>query len=247
MTPIPADGGTEEPSSRTRHARRLFAGIAPQYGWMGAVLSFGQDIRWRRALVSTVDPPPGSVALDVASGTGLVARELARRGLRVVQLDPSEPMLLSGWNVTQRQGLGRRIAPVLGRAEELPFPDDAFDALTFTYLLRYVEDPAAVMHELARVVRTRGAIASLEFHVPEAPWARACWRWYTAKVMPTLGAAVSPSWAATGRFLGSSIDGFYARHPLGQQLGWWYDAGIEDVRARTMANGAAVVISGKRR
>ena len=244
---MPAGEAIDERSSKTQHARRLFAGIAPQYGWMGAALSFGQDIRWRRALVSSIDAPRGSVVLDVASGTGLVARELARRGLRVIQLDPSEPMLRSGWDVTHQQGMGGRIAPVLGRAEELPFPDQSFDALTFTYLLRYVDEPEAAMRELARVVRPRGAIASLEFHVPEAPWARACWRLYTAKVMPMLGTAVSPSWAATGRFLGPSIDGFYTRHPLGQQLGWWYDAGIEDVRARTMAKGAAVVISGRRR
>jgi demethylmenaquinone methyltransferase/2-methoxy-6-polyprenyl-1,4-benzoquinol methylase len=241
-----ADGVIEGRSTKTQHARRLFAGVAPQYGWMGAALSFGQDIRWRRALVSSVDALSGSVVLDVASGTGLVARELAGRGLRVVQLDPSEPMLRAGWRVTQQQRLGGSVAPVLGRAEELPFPDGSFDALTFTYLLRYVDDPASVMRELARVVRPGGAIASLEFHVPEAPLARAFWRFYTAKVMPGFGAVVSPSWAAAGRFLGPSIEGFYARHPLGQQLGWWFDARIDDVRARTMANGAAVVIAGRR-
>jgi len=60
-------------STRTRHARALFAGIAPEYEWMGAVLSFGQDPRWRRSLVSRVDAPLGASVLDVASGTGLVA------------------------------------------------------------------------------------------------------------------------------------------------------------------------------
>ena len=68
---------------------------------------------------------------------------------------------------------------MLGRAERLPFPDETFDALTFTYLFRYVDDPAAAMRELARVVRPGGTIATLEFHVPEQPLLRAGWYAYT--------------------------------------------------------------------
>ena len=236
-----------DPSERTGHARTLFAGIAPQYGWMGAALSFGQDVRWRRAVVEAVRPRAGTAVLDVASGTGLVARELARRGAQVVQLDPSMPMLATGLVRTRSLGLDDRIRAVAGRAEELPFRDRAFDALTVTYLLRYVDDPASTVRELLRVVRPGGAVASMEFHVPPSGWRRAMWRLYTRRVMPVAGTVVSPAWAHTGRFLGRSIEDFYRRHPLPAQLEWWLAAGLEGVHVRTMSNGAGVVIVGTRR
>jgi len=225
-------------STRTSHARALFAGIAPEYEWMGAVLSFGQDPRWRRSLVSRVDAPRGASVLDVASGTGLVARALAARGYQVTSLDASEQMLRSG------QPAGPRVVAL---AEGLPFADAGFAALTFTYLLRYVDDPAATMQELARVVTPGGVIASLEFHVPGARWARAAWRPYTRYVMPLVGSVVSPAWASTSRFLSRSIDGYWRAHPLREQLDWWEAAGIEPVHTRTMSNGAAVVTWGVKR
>ena len=119
-------------------------------------------------MVSKVNAVPGALVLDVASGTGLVARELAaRKRLRVVQLDPSEEMLRAGIPVTQEAGLGLQVRQVLGRAERLPFSDETFDAVTFTYLLRYVDDPEATMRELARVLRPGGTLACLEFYRPD--------------------------------------------------------------------------------
>jgi demethylmenaquinone methyltransferase/2-methoxy-6-polyprenyl-1,4-benzoquinol methylase len=227
-------------TARTQHARALFAGIATEYRWMGAVWSFGQDGRWRRSLVSRVPTSARTVA-DVASGTGLVARRLAgatgRR--RVVRIDPSEPML--------RADPGEPGWPVLGRAEELPLADASVDALTFTYLLRYVDDPGAVMRELARVVRPGGVVACLEFGVPPNVAARRLWRSYTRRVMPTVGSVVSPAWRDTGRFLGPSIERFWDDHPLGEQLRWWRDAGLADVQVRAMSFGAGVVLWGTKR
>ncbi len=225
-------------STRTRHARSLFAGIAPEYEWMGGVLSFGQDPRWRRFLVGRIDLPDGGAVLDVATGTGLVARALRDRGLRVTGLDASEPMLRSGPPAGLR---------VVGLAERLPFDDDVFDGLTFTYLLRYVDDPAATLAELARVVRPGGPIAELEFHVPTAGWAHAAWCAYTSWVMPVVGSIVSSAWSHTGRFLGPSIEDFWRAHPLEEQLGWWSSAGIGDVSTKTMSNGAAIVTWGTKR
>ncbi len=225
--------------TRTRHARSLFAGIAPEYEWMGAVLSFGQDPRWRRFLVGRVAAPGNARVLDVASGTGLVARALVERGYRVTALDASEPMLRSG-----PSSGGPR---VVGLAERLPFDDASFDALTFTYLLRYVDDPAATLAELARVVRPGGTIASLEFHLPRASWARAAWHAYTSWVMPLVGSIVSPAWTHTARFLRPSIETFWRAHPLDEQLAWWRAAGIGSIHTRSMSNGAAIVIWGSKR
>src|SRR6185503_3118312 len=114
---------------------------------MGALLSLGQDPRWRRAMVATVGASPADCVLDVATGTGLVAAELVRRyGCSVVGLDQSEQMLSRArQKLAEQPELGERIELVQGEAERLPFADGEFDSLTFTYLLRYVDDPAGTM------------------------------------------------------------------------------------------------------
>jgi demethylmenaquinone methyltransferase/2-methoxy-6-polyprenyl-1,4-benzoquinol methylase len=229
---------------RSRGARTMFAGIASEYDRMGSVLSLGRDPAWRRFLASRVNAIPGSWVLDVATGTGLVARELAVRNLRVVGLDQSPSMIRRGVKVVGEDGLADRVRFVLGQAQALPFPDETFDALTFTYLLRYVDDPAATLRELARVLRPGSVMAALEFHVPQDPWLHVGWYGYTRAVMPLLGGAVSNAWYRTGRFLGPSISEFYRRYPLPTQVKMWQDAGIRRVRTKQMSMGAAVVTWG---
>lgn len=236
---------TDRPSERNRFAVRLFAGVAPQYDRIGAVLSLGQDARWRRFLVARTNAMPGGRVLDVAAGTQLVSRELAaRKGVRVVALDQSEPMLRAGRVPTELAGLGERIAPVAGRAEALPFADAAFDAVTLTYLLRYVDDPPATVAEITRVLAPGGSIAMLEFHVPSGAPARAGWWVYTRAVMPLVGAVVSPAWARTTAFLGPNVSRFVAEHPLREWVAWFRHAGIDHVRTRSFLLGSAVVLWG---
>ena len=151
-------------SSANAVARELFAPLGPTYDRYARLLSLGQDPRWRRFLVSRVSVAPTETVLDVASGTAAVAIELARRtGCSVVGLDQSDEMLAAGRQRVDQAGLAERVRLVHGNAEQLPFQDGEFDALTFTYLLRYVDDPGATMRELARVTRSGGTIASLEF------------------------------------------------------------------------------------
>jgi demethylmenaquinone methyltransferase/2-methoxy-6-polyprenyl-1,4-benzoquinol methylase len=228
-------------------ARQLFAPLGPTYDRYAYLLSFGQDARWRRFLVSRVSVSTGARVLDVASGTAAVAIELVRRhGCSVVGLDQSPEMLDEGRIRVERAGLVGRIELVEGRAEELPFEDGSFDALTFTYLLRYVDDPGATLRELARVVRPGGAIASLEFGVPPGLLPRAAWNFYVRFGLPLAGAAIAPGWREVGRFLGPSIRGFYDRHPLAQLLGLWREAGIDDVRYRRLSLGGGIVTWGTR-
>jgi len=222
-------------------ARSLFAPLGPTYDRYASLLSLGQDPRWRRFLVSRVEVAPGDRVLDVATGTGAVARELIRRyGCTVVGLDQSPEMLAEA-----RRRLGDGGELVEGRAEGVPFANASFDALTFTYLLRYVDDPAATLRELARVVRPGGTIASLEFALPRGPW-RPLWELYVRVGLPGAGRVLSPGWHEVGRFLGPSIRGFYARYPLPRVLELWRGAGIEDVRARRLSLGGGVVIWGRR-
>jgi demethylmenaquinone methyltransferase/2-methoxy-6-polyprenyl-1,4-benzoquinol methylase len=140
-----------------------------------------------------------------------------------------------------------RISFVLGQAERLPFADEGFDSLTFTYLLRYVDDPQATLAELARVLRPGGVLAGLEFHVPQNPYAHLGWRAYTRTVMPALGWVASDAWRRTGRFLGPSIERFYERYPLPVQIRMWQESGIHRVRSRAMGLGAGIVIWGVKR
>jgi demethylmenaquinone methyltransferase/2-methoxy-6-polyprenyl-1,4-benzoquinol methylase len=230
------------PVPATLRARELFAPLGPTYDRYAAVLSFGQDPRWRRFLVSRIDPPPGGRVLDVATGTGAVAAELLRRrpDLEVVGIDQSPEMLAEA-----RRRLGTRVELHEGRAEQLPFADESFDALTFTYLLRYVEDPGAAMRELARVVRPGGTVAMLEFGLPRGVW-RPLWELYVRVGLPLAGRAISPGWHEVGRFLGPSIRGFHARVPHDRLLALWRDAGIEDVRGRPLSLGGGLVVWGRR-
>jgi len=241
-TDIHATASEDGRSPRKHEALDLFRGLPRHYDRLSAALSFWQDPRWRRALVSSVQPASGQRILDVATGTGMVAAELlARADCSVVGIDQSAEML-AGARARFAGEPGSRVELMQGEAESLPFPDASFDALTFTYLLRYVDDPAATMRELARVVRPGARVASLEFGVP--PWApaRAAWRLYTAVGLPTLGRLASREWAEVGRFLGPSIRGFYARHPLERIVGYWREAGLEDVHVRRMSLGGGVVM-----
>jgi demethylmenaquinone methyltransferase / 2-methoxy-6-polyprenyl-1,4-benzoquinol methylase len=238
-------------TARKREALELFSGLPSRYDALSAALSFWQDPRWRRALVSAVEPVAGERILDVATGTGMVAAELLERAdCSVVGVDQSPQMLAAArkrFAALAANGGGGRVELIEGEAEALPFADASFDALTFTYLLRYVDDPAATMRELARVVRPGGRVASLEFGVPPWPPAYWAWRFYTAAGLPALGRLASREWARVGRFLGPSIRGFYARHPLDAIAGYWQRAGLEDVRVRRMSLGGGVIMSASRR
>jgi demethylmenaquinone methyltransferase/2-methoxy-6-polyprenyl-1,4-benzoquinol methylase len=244
-TSDPPNLATSGPGSpRKQEALELFRGLPRRYDLLSSALSFGQDPRWRRALVDAAAPVPGARVLDVATGTGMVAAELLARGdCTVVGIDQSEQMLASA---RARFAGDARVELIEGQAERLPFADADFDALTFTYLLRYVDDPAATMRELARVVRPGGRIASLEFGVPPLRAALAAWRLYTAVGLPALGRLASREWAEVGRFLGPSIRGFYARHPLERIVGYWRDAGLIDVTVRRMSLGGGIVMAGTR-
>jgi len=222
-------------------ARTLFAPLGPTYDRYAAALSFGQDPRWRRFLVSCIEAEPTDTVLDVATGTGAVARELLRqKGCTVVGLDQSPEMLAEAG-----RRLPKEVRLVEASAEQLPFPDASFDALTFTYLLRYVSDPGATLRELARVVRPGGAVAGLEFAVPHGLW-RPFWELYVRVGLPLAGRVISPGWAEVGDFLGPSIRSFYARWPEERLLELWREAGIAGVRSRRLSLGGGIVTWGRR-
>jgi len=231
-------------SARKSHALELFEGIADEYDRWAQLLSFGNDRRWHDLLVERLSVPPDGLVADVATGTAAVAIAIARRhGCRVIGIDQNPAMLARGGERVQAAGLEQSIELVQGEAESLPLADGAVDALVHTYLLRYVDDPPAVMRELARAVRPGGTVASLEFGVPEGAWYPAWWAW-TRIGLPTAGLVAGGGWYETGRFLGPSIERFWRAHPLDQVLGWWRDAGIDHLRVQRLSVGGAVIIRG---
>ncbi len=231
----------------TELARGLFAPLGPTYDRYARVLSFGQDPRWRRFLVSRLENVgPDDVVLDVATGTAAVALELVRqRGCSVVGLDQSPEMLAEAQRRLVLAAETQRIRLVEAGAEDLPFEDGSFDGLTAAYVLRYLDDLPSGLQELARVLRPGATAALRDFGVPPAPLPRAAWNLWVGVGLPTLGRAISPGWHEVGRFLGGSIRDFDARWPVPRLLSTLREAGFEDVRARRLSLGGCTVLWGR--
>jgi demethylmenaquinone methyltransferase/2-methoxy-6-polyprenyl-1,4-benzoquinol methylase len=231
-----------------RFTQDLFAPLPDRYDRLAAILSMGQDGRWRRALIDHIVPDHPGLVLDVATGPAGVALQCAdRTGARVVGIDLTLAMLRRAQGNLDRRGMDGRICLAAGRGEQLPFPDAAFDALTFSYLLRYVEDPRATLAELARVVKPGGSVASLEFLAPERRFWRGWWWLYTRLILPVGGLITGGRpWYEVGRFLGPSISTHYRRYPVAWTVQAWRDAGLVDVGVRRMSLGGGLVMWGRR-
>ena len=231
-------------SSAAATPRRIFSPIASSYDRPAQLLSLLQYSRWHDFLLSRLHAPPGGRILDMATGTAAVALRLCERdGLRVTGADITRPMLLQA---ARRSATGQdapRMDLVECTAEAAPFGDAAFDAVVFTYLLRYVADVPSTLAELARPLKPGGVMASLDFAVPRGP-AHPLWRLYTAVGLPLAGALLSPAWRRVGSFLGPSIRDFYRRWPEERLLQLWRDCGFPDVQAHRLSLGGAIVIWG---
>lgn len=217
---------------RQRTAKELFAPIAGNYDRWSAVLSLGQDPRWRASMVAGIRLRRRATVLDVAAGTGAITRLLEARGARVIALDQSIEML----RVARRSGA----TVVPGTAVQLPFRDASFDGVTFGYLLRYV-DPGAALTELVRVLRPGGEIGMVEFGRPRGVWGP--WWWsYTRLVLPTAGAIIGSGWREVGLFLGPSIDAFHRQFPDERLAGAWQSAGLTEIRVARPSLGGGLIM-----
>ena len=253
------------PGAGNRVALRVFRGLPDRYDRLAEWLSFWQNRRWRATLVDAVAAGDPRLVADVATGTAGVALALhARIGAAVIGFDLDEGMARRGRlnvrgaraartgraapSATSRPGTQTTVALAVARGEQLPLADASVDALSFTYLLRYVDDPEATLAELARVVRPGGVVANLEFAVPEPGLWRTLWWLYTRTVLPLAGlVAGGEPWYRVGRFLGPSITNHYRRYSLDWTVGAWDRAGIGEVTVRRMSLGGGLVMWGRRK
>ncbi len=240
--------GTQVHNDPNRFAHELFAPLPHRYDRLAELLSMGQNGRWRRAMVDHIAPDRPGLVLDVAAGPAGVAIQLAERtGARVIGIDLTLEMLLQGQRNVARSDVADRVHLVAGRGEQLPFPDDTFDALTFTYLLRYVDDPQATLAELARVVKPGGAVANLEFLLPQSRFWRFWWWLYTRLLLPAAGWLTGgKEWFEVGRFLGPNISAHYRKYPVDWTVEAWGKAGLIGVGVRRMSLGGGLVMWGRR-
>lgn len=225
--------------------RSLFHALPSRYDTLAYLLSFGQDRRWRADVVRHIAQAAPKRVLDVACGPAGVTLAIARATpADIVGVDLTEEMLRLGLTNVEQSAHAGRIRLALARAEQLPFADAAFDAIAFSYLMRYVDDPAATIKELARCLRPGGVIASLEFGVPGWTPAHAVWFGYTRVGLPLFGLLLGGrAWYRVGRFLGPSITNHYARHPISAHVAAWRAAGLQSVTVRQMSFGGGLVLS----
>ena len=219
------------PSARTRE---LFAPLAADYELWAAVLSLGQDARWRQRMVADLQVDAGDRVLDVAAGTGSITRLLQASGASVVSLDLTVGML--------RRAVERGATGVVASGESLPFADGVFDKVTFGYLLRYVDSVPGALAELTRVVRLGGAVGMVEFGRPSG-FSGDLWNLYTRVVLPFVGRLISPGWQEVGRFLGPSIAQFSQRWPLSRLTAAWQAAGLSGLQVTAMSLGGGLVMT----
>jgi demethylmenaquinone methyltransferase / 2-methoxy-6-polyprenyl-1,4-benzoquinol methylase len=217
------------PETPEATAARIFKDIATDYERWTRILSMGQDRRWRHSMVSGLSFEPGALVLDVAAGTGSISRALEGRGARVVALDLSSEML------SEHPGRSR----VRAVADHLPFPDETFYGVSFGYLLRYVEDPAETLREMARVLRPGSPLGMVEFGRPRRV-AGALWRVYTRVLLPLAGAFAGSGWYRVGRFLGPSIERFHDDHP--DLVRVWEEAGLVEITVLRLSLGGGLVM-----
>ena len=231
--------------STNLYTQGLFDGVSDQYDLPAQFLSFFQYLRWRRFLTSRLKLTSGDSVMDLCTGTGGVAIQVARTyGNRVLGVDLSPKMVRQARRAVSRSGLDDTIDLALGRAESLPFSDGGFDAACFTFLLRYVDNPEAILRETVRVLKPGGRLASLEFGVPENWMARCLWYAYTRGVLPLATFPISRGWRRVGSLLGPSISRFYRDHSIATIKQMWFDSGIRDAQVKHLSLGGAVVIWG---
>jgi len=226
-----------------RQVQQMFSAIAGRYDLLNHVLSGGLDFWWWWRMARISGAGPGRRYLDVAAGTGDSSLALARRGAEVISTDFTHAMLRLGPAKFARKGLADLIwASSDADAQRLPFRDASFEGLTICYGIRNVEERPRAYAEFLRVLKPGGQLTILEFSTPVLPGLRACYDWYSRRVLPRLGAWISGD-ASAYTYLPESIRGFPDQGALASELD---AAGFRQVRWTNLTGGIVALHTGVR-
>jgi demethylmenaquinone methyltransferase / 2-methoxy-6-polyprenyl-1,4-benzoquinol methylase len=225
------------PTSKRERVLEVFRRVAPRYDLINTLLSFGMHHRWRRFAARHCRFPPGGRALDVAVGTADFAIATIGVDGTALGVDPCEPMLQLGREKLRRRGLEGRVGMVLGEAENLPAPDDAFDCATIGFALRNVTDIDRTFAEMARAVRPGGRVVSLEIAKPDGPVMRPLFLLYFYYLSP-LCARLFRGDRVGYEYLPDSLKSFWSRRELADSM---RRAGLVDVQIYNLSGGVVCV------
>ena len=232
------------PEQKHDYVREMFDTIAPRYDMLNSVLSARLHHSWRKRAVAATNLHPGQCALDVCTGTGDLAFEIARRvgkTGRVTATDFSAPMLQFAHQKNRKRGNGHAAPIVFDQADtqRLPFADNAFDAVTVGFGIRNVADVPQGLSEMARVTKPGGRVVVLEFSQPQNKAFAALYRWYSFRVLPVIGGIISGSRGAY-TYLPTSVEAWATRDGLARAM---ETAGLTGVQITDLTLGTVAIHS----
>jgi len=230
-------------SPKGEQIRTMFGSIAPRYDFLNRLLSLGIDRRWRRVAVGMVRCQPGGRVLDVATGTGDVALEIAARtpdDIGITGIDFCAEMVDIGRVKVAGSPYAERITLAVAPCEDIPFPDGTFDSVTIAFGIRNVVDRLRGLSEMRRVVKPGGNAVILEFSTPRSPLFKALYHWYFLKVLPAIGGMFSQKSAY--QYLPDSVLEFPSREAFKELM---TEAGFRNVAHRDLTFGIATIYTGE--
>lgn len=224
---------------KAAYVQKMFAEVAPQYDRLNAILSFSMHKQWRRFAVALAHPQSGDTCLDVCTGTGDFAVDLARTvgtSGKVIGADFCEPMIRNGMDKIGKAS-GGAIAMMVADAEHLPYPDAHFDVVTVGFGVRNVAHLDQAVAEMARVAKSGGRVVILEFNRPRSTaWYKPFVDFYLFRVLPRIGGLFSRREAYT--YLPESMKHFVSREKLTELM---EGAGLQNISVRDLNFGTVCI------
>jgi len=216
----------------------IFNRVARYYDMLNTLFSFGIDKLWRRKLAENISS--STLVLDIATGTAEVAIEIARQKVPyVIGLDPSPHMLKLAQKKINSLRLGDRITLIQGLAEDLPFRDGIFDAVTIAFGIRNTINPLEALCEMKRVLKPGGKIGVLEFAVPQKPFFSPIYMFYIKNILPLIGSIFGRK--EEYRYLADSIQRFPQRDSFSKLMN---EAGFKVLQSLELTMGAVIIYIG---
>ena len=183
----------EDTTALTLQTRKMFTSIAPRYDFLNRLLSVGQDKYWRQRAIDLLDPMENERILDVATGTGDMVIEVAKRNLsvRIFGIDFNQRMLDLGRIKIARNGYNQAVSLQIGSGECLPFADESFDGVICAFGIRNFADVQLGLREFFRVLKPGGRVVVLEFSIPQNQFLKTAYEWYFNIILPKIGNIIS--------------------------------------------------------